>query len=237
MTDYNKFAKFYDEVMGDRSNSVSIIIDFINTHNPKAKSILELATGTGALLKPLSKKYQVSGLDLSQGMLSVAKKNVPKGKFYKKSMVDFVLPEKYDVIMCLFDSINHLMTFSDWKKLLSSSKKHLNKDGVLIFDVNTNKKFERVVKFTPMVMKLKKSTMIMDVLDIGKNKTNWNVKVFEHSKSNNYILHEENIQEIAFPRENILKAIKKIFKSVKVVDLDKSHSKKKGERLYFICKP
>lgn len=222
--------------MGDRAKTADLLSDFIHESNPEAKNVLELACGTGAILKYLAKDYEVSGLDLSKGMLDVAKKEVPQAKLYQQSMVDFTIPEKFDVILCVFDSINHLTKFSDWKKLFASAQKHLNEKGVFIFDINTEKKLERVIKETPGVREFDKNLMVMNVTDAGRGLSNWNVKVFEHKKGKSYELHEENISEVSFPKEKILDVLKSLYRSVKTIDTDKTHPKKKGDRFFFICK-
>jgi cyclopropane fatty-acyl-phospholipid synthase-like methyltransferase len=43
----------------------SYIRRLIRLHKPKARTLLELACGTGAILKVLAKSYDVAGLDLS----------------------------------------------------------------------------------------------------------------------------------------------------------------------------
>lgn len=236
MTNYNIFAKFYDAVMGNREKTAKRLSDFIRTAHPKAKSVLELACGTGAVLKYLAKNYKVSGLDLSEGMLAIAKKEVPQAKLYHQSMVDFSVPEKFDAILCVFDSINHLVKFDDWKKLFGSAQKHLNDGGIFIFDINTEKKLNRVISEPAGTREFEKNLMVMNVTDIGKGVSNWNVKIFEHISDDKYRLHEEDIKEVSFPNEKILKTLKPLFRSVKLIDTDKTHPKKKGERFYFICK-
>lgn len=236
MTNYNIFSKFYDSVMGDRTKTAEQLRDFIRETNPEAKSVLELACGTGAVLKYLAKDYKVSGLDLSDGMLAVAKKEVPQAKLYHQSMVSFKVPEKFDAILCVFDSINHLVKFSDWNKLFISAQKHLSENGVFIFDINTEKKLNRVISEPAGVREFDKNLMVMSVSDAGKGISNWNVKVFEYIKNDQYKLHEENIKEISFSKEQVLKALKPIFRSVKIIDTHKNHPKKKAERLYFLCK-
>lgn len=66
MTNYDKFFKFYDQVMGDREKSSKDILNYIQECAPKAKKVLELACGTGSVLKYLAEKYEVYGLDLSK---------------------------------------------------------------------------------------------------------------------------------------------------------------------------
>ncbi|MFH1457277.1 MAG: class I SAM-dependent methyltransferase [Patescibacteria group bacterium] len=235
MTNYDLFAKHYDEVMGDRSKNAAELQKLISKHHPKAKTILELACGTGSVLQHFAKRYGVYGLDLSSGMLSLARKKVPSGKFSQQDMTKFKLKEKFDVILCVFDSINHLLKFSDWQKVFKRAYEHLNEGGVLIFDMNTEVKLQRVIDTTPGVRTFGESVMIMDVTDIGKGVSNWNVKVFEHKNKNQYALYEENIKEKAFPLRQVKEALKR-FRKVDVVDTSRKRPSVKSERLVFVCK-
>ncbi len=139
MASYDTFAKFYDAVMGDRANATERLRGFIRKANPKAKNLLELACGTGSVLKHFSKHYQVHGLDLSKQMLSIAKQKVPQAKLSRQNMVTFRLRETFDVICCVFDSINHVSSFSHWEALFGNIHHHLSTGGVLVFDINTQK--------------------------------------------------------------------------------------------------
>lgn len=137
MANYDIFAEFYDQIMGERTESLEKVKSLISQYNPKARSVLELAVGTGSVIKGLSKEYEVAGLDLSSEMLSIAKKKVPQANIYKEDMSNFNIGRFFDVIICVFDSINHLTEFEQWDSMLSSVSKHLNVGGIFIFDMNT----------------------------------------------------------------------------------------------------
>jgi ubiquinone/menaquinone biosynthesis C-methylase UbiE len=79
----------------------SYIRRLIRQHKPKARTLLELACGTGAIIKTLAKSYHVVGLDLSPQILSIARQKLPHVRFYCKDMVNFDLGKKFDVIMCV----------------------------------------------------------------------------------------------------------------------------------------
>jgi predicted TPR repeat methyltransferase len=143
MASYDTFGKFYDAVMGDRAQATERIRGFIRKARPKAKNVLELACGTGSVLKHLSKHYEVWGLDLSKQMLSVARKKVPHARLSRQNMVTFHLRQRFDVICCVFDSINHIASFTDWKFLFGNVHQHLSDGGVFIFDINTLKVLDR----------------------------------------------------------------------------------------------
>ena len=222
--------------MGSKTKKVAKIKELIIKNNPKAKKFLELACGTGTILKLLPKKYELHGLDLSENMLAIAKQKLPRAKLYHQNMVSFKLPEKFDVVFCVSDSINHVLKFSDWKKIFANSYKHLNNSGIFIFDINTEQELKRLVAEEPWVQKFGKNYMVIEVTAEVNGIVNWNIKVFERQQKNKYRLLEENIKERSFPAEKIKNVLRKIYSGVKVYAVQKRLPRKFTKRLYFVCK-
>ena len=235
MANYDVFGKFYDAIMGDRAKPTKSLLEFIRKANPQAKSVLELGCGTGSVLKQLAKDYEVSGVDLSRTMLSIAKKKVPRAKLSRQDMVRFRLRETFDVVCCVYDSINHILSFDDWRRLFANVDRHLSDAGTFIFDINTQKKLDRHTAEQPWVHRFGNHLLIMKVTATRNKASNWNIRVFERTKGNRYLLHEENIKEASFPVRNIVNALKAHFFGVEVIDPDRNRPSSKSERLYFVC--
>ena len=86
MESYDVFAQFYDAVQGDRAEHADYLRSLIEKHHPGATTLLELACGTGSLLKQLEPAYEVSGVDLSEAMLAVAADKVPSARLVHEDM-------------------------------------------------------------------------------------------------------------------------------------------------------
>jgi SAM-dependent methyltransferase len=228
--------RFYDAAMGDRTEMASYISRLIRRHKPKARTLLELACGTGAILKILAKSYDVVGLDLSPQMLLFARKKLPHVRFYRKNMARFELATKFDVIICVFDSINHVLKFADWQKIFRDAARHLEEDGLFLFDINTEAKLERLINAPTWVHKFGRNLEFINVTDGRRGIANWNIRVFEYQSRNKYRLFEEDIKEISFPVNKIRAALRKRFTSVKVIDATERTPSTKSDRLYFVCK-
>jgi SAM-dependent methyltransferase len=235
MTSYEKLDRFYDAAMGDRTEMASYIRRLIRQHKPKARTLLELGCGTGAILKILAKSYAVAGLDLSPQMLSLARKKLPHVRFYRKDMVRFELATKFDVIICVFDSINHVLKFGNWQKIFRNAARHLEKDGLFLFDINTEAKLERLINAPTWVHKFGRNLEFINVTDGRRGIANWNIRVFEHRRGNKYGLFEEDIKEISFPVNKIRAALRKEFTNVKIIDPAEQTSSTQSDRLYFVC--
>src|SRR5947208_11613722 len=179
MTSYERFGELYDAVMGDRRAAGEQVLELIQGAKPDAKNVLELGCGTGSMLKHLQDAYEVSGLDLSGKMLLIARKKVPRATLFRQNMVDFQIDDRFDVIFCVFDSINHVRRFSDWKKVFANARRHLTPAGCFIFDINTQRKLERHISEPPWVHRFGGNLLIMDVTALPSGRSNWNIKVFE----------------------------------------------------------
>jgi len=233
---YDIVAKFYDNVIGRSDESVSYIINKILKYNKSAKSVLELGCGTGNNLDELSKDFIVSGIDLSHKMLKIAKKKIPGGKFYNNDIRNFSLNSKFDVIICMYDTINHLTLFNDWKRIFLNVYTHLNQNGLFIFDINTIYRLETISRVSPLLHKFDTNYLIIDVKKITKNIFNWNLKVFENKTGNNFSLYETNIRESGFEIDKIREELTKQYQIKCVEDESSKKLSVKSERVYFVCK-
>jgi SAM-dependent methyltransferase len=235
MPAYESFGRFYDAVMGDRAPAAEHLLKLIRAAKPDARNLLELGCGTGSILKRLQADYEVSGLDASSRMLSIARRKVPRAKLFRQDMTDFKIGDRFDVICCVYDTINHVRRFSDWKKVFAAVRRHLSPGGCFIFDINTQRKLEFVSAQPPWVHRFGKNLLIMKVTALGNHGSNWNIKVFEHLSKNRYALHEEDIVEVSFPVQRIVAALRSHFAKVRVIDADGRRPGAKSDRLFFIA--
>ena len=234
MEPYDNIGQFYDEVMGDQADVARQIRKFIVERNPKARSVLELACGTGALMKQLSRHYEVTGLDKSSVMLALAHHKFRHITLYQMDMVDFKIADRFDVIICMNDSINHLLKFSDWKKMFANVARHLNSGGTFIFDIKTEYKFRELSVTPPILHEFDTNLLIIDV-QRHKSRYEWNLRIYEHDAKNRYIRHEETLYQQAFPLNRIREALSLKFKRIKVSDLEHARITPSSERLYFVA--
>ena len=103
----------------------------------QGKKLLDLGCGTGETLLRLKDDYECSGLDLSVDMLTIANKKLKnKGvKLFQGDMREFDTGETYDIIVSLFDTVNHLTSLEDLDDLMKCIYSNLNPNGIYIFDV------------------------------------------------------------------------------------------------------
>lgn len=112
--------------------------DLVARRNPEARNWLDLCCGTGSLLKFVCEhSFSAVGLDISPHQLKYARKNAPGAEFVQGDVRTFSLPDRFDVVTCLFDSLNYLTTKKNLYRAFRRARRHLNADGLFVFDVNT----------------------------------------------------------------------------------------------------
>lgn len=137
---FTALASVYDAIMSEIEYEgwAEFVLSFLRSEGYTPDNVLDLACGTGNSTRPFVEAgLKVTGLDLSRDMLGVAQRKLPEVTFVQGSLTDFQLPEKFDLITCMFDSINNLLTHEDMLACLIQVKKHLSEDGWFVADVNT----------------------------------------------------------------------------------------------------
>lgn len=139
---YGFFAEFYDRYMAhvDYSEWIEMILTWAR-HFMRAtpKVVLEMACGTANISEQLVfKGMKVDGFDSSPFMLHEASKKSFKPNLFLASLTD--TPERenhYDLILCLFDSINYLLKKEEVKKTIGNAHLALKPGGLFVFDIST----------------------------------------------------------------------------------------------------
>jgi SAM-dependent methyltransferase len=234
MADYTGFARFYDRIMGDRSEEIRRVRTYISRHLPGARSLLELGCGTGALLAGLSPELSVTGIDQSPDMLAIAAQTVPAGRLVLGDITAFSLPERFDVIMCMFDTLNHVQSFAGWLTLFSCVHEHLADGGLFIFDVNTAGRLRRLDGAPPYLDEFDGNVVVMTVRSAAQSLSLWRTRIFERQHGDVYRLHDERIYELGVPLMHIRAALAGRFELLEEASLDGSPVSDESDRIFFV---
>ena len=137
---FSALAGVYDAIMADieYGDWADFVLDYARDRDLTPATALDLACGTGALTAELQRRgLNVTGLDYSADMLNVARARLPGTPFVQGDLRDFDLHARYDLVTCVFDSLNNLTEPTDLQAALTRMTAHLNPGGLLAFDVNT----------------------------------------------------------------------------------------------------
>lgn len=152
MQAYSKgFAKAYNTRWSGFAKQVAPFISDFYAATPlgqQNRSMLDLCCGSGHLaIHFLEKGYRVVGIDLSEHMLHYARENarqyVESGKavFIQGDVSDFVLDERFGLVVSTYDALNHLENEQALHRCFQCVSAVC--DGYFIFDLNTRRGLRR----------------------------------------------------------------------------------------------
>lgn len=141
---FGTYAQFYDILYQDKDYAAEC--DFLETVFSRYASapichILDLGCGTGGHALLLAQRgYSVTGVDLSEKMLSVARAkasamelaNVPS--FQQGDMRNLDLGMTFDAVLSMFAVVSYMVNNVDLQAALRSARRHLNSGGLFVFD-------------------------------------------------------------------------------------------------------
>lgn len=143
---YEQFAYAYDRMMRNVNyiRWCGYIETLFEMYGCKPDHILDLACGTGSLTILLaSKGYKMTGLDRAEGMLNIARSKAAEQNLtislQQGDMITFRLEQKFDAILCTYDSINYAIDENELSSMFDTVSEHLSPDGLFIFDVTTER--------------------------------------------------------------------------------------------------
>jgi ubiquinone/menaquinone biosynthesis C-methylase UbiE len=134
---YQLSASVYDRVYAwkDYAREARRIHELVRQRGPRpARTLLDVACGTGVHLRYLARWYDVTGLDASAPMLAVARRRLPHAHFAKGTMQSFRLPGRFDVITCLFSAIGYVRSEADLCRTLANFARHLAPGGIVVVE-------------------------------------------------------------------------------------------------------
>ena len=234
MPAYADFAKFYDQIMGDRSDLIERVRGYVRRYLPDVGSLLELGCGTGAVLAGLADGLQVTGIDLSPEMLAAAKAHLTGANLVQADITEFSLGTTFDVVICVFDTLNHLPTFDAWLAMFRQVDAHLAEGGLFIFDVNTVGRLSRLAAAPAYVEDFGPHTLIMDVTTSRAGVFPWDVRIFERVKDDEFRLHHERIGELGIPLARIHEALAPRFELLEATNTEGRPANDESDRAYFV---
>lgn len=232
---YETFSYYYDSLMDPAFYDEYYL--FINKH-AVFQEVLELGCGTGEIAIRLAKdKKNVFASDISSDMLEITKQKAMSENvnlmLQRVDMTDFQTSHKVDLILCLCDSINYVLSQKKIIRTFKNVYESLKKNGTFIFDIDTLYKTDVVLN---------------DYNEFEEDeefKFAWNVKllnrgyvhhhVYIEDKIENEIVEEDHYQK-TYSVEQYIKWLNEVgFQSIECYgEFEELHEQ--SERVIFVCR-
>ncbi len=195
---YEDFAERYDLFFDEFGRHDPVYVEFFRTlfAEHQVQRVLDCACGTGQDLHLFhSLGCEVYGSDISDAMLTQARKNLPvcgvnvslRRADFRELHHHFYL--QFDALVCLSTSLPHLLEEAKVVRALTSMRKVLRDGGILVLDQGMcDKQLRERPRFIPVisrsgfsrlfVMDYLDETLQINVLDLWHSEDEQDFKVF-----------------------------------------------------------
>jgi SAM-dependent methyltransferase len=235
MSQYEGLSLFYDQLTFDQpyESWLKIVEHFAPHHH----SLLDIGCGTGNLTTLLTQFDNVTGMDLSVDMLSLAANKAHNINWIEGDMTDFTLNSKFDVITIFCDSLNYLADLEDVKATFTNVYQHLEDNGVLMFDVHTINKFDTLFNNQSYIDETDEVFLGWDAIRGEEPYSVWHdMSFFMKQPDDLYQRFDESHYQRTFTEDTYKKLLNDIgFTNITTfVDFDINNHDENGNRLFFI---
>ncbi len=209
---YDVFAAFYDALTEnvDYKTYAAYIKRLFDRYGKDIYSVLDVACGTGSLTEELaSLGYEMIGTDASYDMLSQAEeKKREKGLdilYLCQRAEELDLYGTVQGAVCTLDSINHITDEEDVIKAFEKISLFMEKDGIFVFDLNTEYKHQYVLGDNTFVYDLDDIYCVwQNEFDAEDMLTHVYLDIFSE-KNGLYERFSEEFDERAYSHKNVLR--------------------------------
>lgn len=134
---FDRTIRYYDKIyaLKDYAAEARTVAQLVELHGPKpARTLLDLACGTGAHLAHLKSAFAVEGADLMPEMIAAARERLPAVPLHVGDMRSLDLGRRFDVVTCLFSSIGYCLEEADLRAAWRTIARHLVPGGLAIVE-------------------------------------------------------------------------------------------------------
>ena len=112
------------------------LLRWLESRGAKPVDCLDLACGTGVLCEVLLYAgMRPMGVDLSRGMIDVARRRCPEIEYAVGDMVTFRPERRFDLVTCTGDALNHVLDPEDVARVFGNALAALSPGGWFVFDL------------------------------------------------------------------------------------------------------
>lgn len=246
MEAYTGFAAVYDMFMDNipYEEWCGYLVDLLKEYGVCDGILLDLGCGTGSLTELLAENgYDMIGVDYSEEMLEIAmEKRAESGKdilYLCQDMREFELYGTVRAVVSICDCMNYITEPEDLITVFKLVNNYLDPEGLFIFDLNTEYKYETVMGDCTIAEDREDSSFIWDNQYDPEEKINiYDLSIFVREEENLYRKYQETHYQRAYSLDEVRAAIDAAgMEFVAAYDaFTKDAPKKESERIYVIAR-
>jgi SAM-dependent methyltransferase len=167
-------------------------------------------------------------------MIHVARRKFPRGRFITGDAAAIRLNRKFDLVLLLFDSANHMNSLSHLLRVFRNARRHLKPGGHFVFDFLTDRGLEEWEQLN--IRREKNYTLLCyGHYYEGKMLADIFIEAFV-KRGRHYQRVFQKIVEKTYPTSDIIRGLMNCgFEKIAASPFDCSEEIGRAGRLWFVC--
>lgn len=238
---YSVIAPLYDRINGDQyAPYAAFLQDVFSRFSPiPVREVLDLGCGTGRIAALLADAgFDMVALDMSYDMLAIAREvNADKNTLLLcQDMRAFELYGTVQAAYSSFDCLNYLKNETELKKVLRLLHNYIEPNGLFVFDVNTQYRFEHVYADNTFSYEFEDGLLLWRN-EYGEGECTFTLDWFELQEDESYFRYSETQTEYLHAHETLVSLAEACGFEVLDVFADTDFGKQSpAEKAYYILK-
>ncbi|MBL7870579.1 MAG: methyltransferase domain-containing protein [Cyclobacteriaceae bacterium] len=231
----NHLAHIHDKYFGDLSKNAALDLITNIWTNQTGRNVIDIGCGSGILASILvANDFSVTGVDISNDILEIARKRAPSAKFIHASLHNFEF-SPCDIVTAIGEPINYLFDHkSNYESCFIFFNKvynNLEGNGLFVFDFLTTK---IGLNDSSKIIEKEDMTMFLSVAIDKDNSILKRTMIYFIKDGNFYVRDTETHKQYLFDEKVIVDQLLSIGFEVKKIDGYNGHQFRDGH-IGLIC--
>lgn len=134
---YEALSAHYDRIYHDKpyAAEASRVVSLLRKRGAEqGDRLLDIGCGTAKHVRHLINTFDVTGVDLHDPVLDIARERVPEARFLQGDITAFDLGETFEAVTCLFGVIGYVETWENLDQAIARVAEHLEPGGPFVIE-------------------------------------------------------------------------------------------------------
>lgn len=134
---YEELAGHYDRIYHDKpyEREAQTVVDLLRKEGAReGQRLLDVGCGTGQHVQYFVETFDVTGVDLHEPVLDIARGRVPEARFLAGDITTLDLGETFDALTCLFGVVGYVETWDNLDRAIGNVADHLEPGAPFVIE-------------------------------------------------------------------------------------------------------
>ncbi|HTU46970.1 MAG TPA: class I SAM-dependent methyltransferase [Bryobacteraceae bacterium] len=171
--------------------------------------VLDLCCGSGHVTREVAdRRFKVTGVDASAALIAIARRELPHVDFRVQDARALELSTRFDGALSTFDSLNHILSLDDLRRVFRGVHDVLRPGGLFVFDMNLEEAYSLDLRQWTVEMAEGSVGLMRGTYDFGTKLATTELIWFVETSEGVWRRHRSVVEQRCYTEAEVLLALK-----------------------------